>query len=180
MLGRSETIRCTGSQGTLADAVQLPDELVDRVLTHWPVARLAVLDTGGRPRVMPIVFARVSGYLWSAIDGKPKGDAEPARLRYVRRHPLVELVIDDYTDDWQCLWWIRVDGLAQVVQPPDPERDPDTAPVIQALRRKYPQYGQTPLLRDPPTLLVIRPDRIRSWCASHDAFRALSAVDLGS
>ena len=92
----------------------------------------------------------------------------------------VELVIDDYTDDWRCLWWIRVDGLARVVQPPDPEQDPDVAPVIQALRRKYPQYGQTPVLRDPPTLLAIRPARVRSWCASDDAFRALSEKKLGS
>lgn len=157
--------------------MQLQDELVDRVLAHWPVARLALLDAERRPRVMPIVFVRVSGYLWSAIDGKPKGDGEPARVRHIRAHPSVELVLDDYTEDWQCLWWIRVDGLARVVQPPDPAQDPDVAPVVQALLRKYPQYGQTPVLRDPPTLLAIRPERIRSWCASAAACRALSALE---
>lgn len=157
--------------------MQLPEAVVERVLTSWPVARLAVLDGRGRPRVMPVVFARVRGTLWSPIDGKPKGEGEPARVRWVREHPLVELAIDEYAEDWQALWWVRVDGLARVVESPDPSRDPDVAPVIEALRRKYPQYEETPVLRDPPTLLAIRPDRIRSWCAGAEAARKLAAGD---
>lgn len=160
--------------------MHLPEELVDRLLVHWPIARLAALDARGRPRALPIVFANVAGYLWSPIDGKPKAGGEPARVRHVREHPFVELVLDDYADDWDRLWWIRVDGVARVVQPPDAERDPDTAPVVQALRRKYPQYERTPVLRDPPTLLAIRPHRIRSWCAGEAAQRALSSVGWGA
>lgn len=157
--------------------VQLPEALVDRLLTTWPVARLAVLDAKSRPRVMPVVFARVSGYLWSPVDGKPKGEGEPARVRYVREHPIVELVLDDYSEHWDRLWWVRMDGLARVVQPPDAASDPDVAPVVRALEHKYPQYRTMPVLRDPPTLLAIRPDRVRSWCASEAAVRSLETDD---
>lgn len=146
--------------------MQLSDARVDHLLSTWPVARLAMLDGGGRPRVLPVVFARVAGTLWSPVDGKPKADREPARVRHLRAHPIVELLLDDYDEDWQRLWWLRLDGIARVVQPPEPDTDPDVAPVLAALRRKYPQYGETPVLRDPPTLVAIRPDRIRSWCAT--------------
>ena len=157
--------------------MELPDAIVDRVLESWPVARLAVLDAEGRPRVMPIVFARVSGTLWSPIDGKPKAGGEPARVRYVREHPSVELALDEYSGDWDALWWVRADGLARVVQPSDPANDPEVAPVVEALRQKYPQYQHTPLLPEPPTLLAIRLDRVRSWCAGADALQALASAD---
>jgi hypothetical protein len=36
---------------------------------------------------------------------------------------------------------------------------------LDALRAKYPQYQETPILQDPPTLLAFAPTRFRSWCA---------------
>ena len=58
----------------------------------------------------------------------------------------------------------------------DPEA-PDLQQAVRALRDKYPQYGEVPVLRDPPTLLVIQPDSIRSWCAREDAIsHALDSV----
>jgi hypothetical protein len=60
-----------------------------------------------------------------------------------------------------------------VVEPPDPHRDPDVAPVVVALRTKYPQYAAVPVLREPPTLLAIRPSRLRSWAASEAALGEL-------
>jgi PPOX class probable F420-dependent enzyme len=153
--------------------VDLPRTLVDRLLDRWPVARLASADARGRPTALPIVFARVHGYLWTPIDGKPKRAGEPARVQRIAENPQVELLIDEYQDDWSRLWWLRVAGDARVVQPPQPERDPDVAPVIAALRSKYPQYAALPVLRDPPTLLVVRPTRMQSWCASEVALETL-------
>lgn len=155
--------------------MEIPGALVDRLLETWPVARLASADARGRPAAQPIVFARVAGYLWSPIDGKPKRAGEPARVRHVVENPRVELLIDEYDDEWSRLWWLRVAGDARVVEPPDPFRDPDVAPVVAALRSKYPQYADVPVLRDPPTLLAIRPSRLRSWCASEAALIALES-----
>jgi len=155
--------------------VELPRALVDQLLERWPVARLASAGADGRPTALPIVFARVGGYLWSPIDGKPKRAGEPARVRRVAENPRVELLLDMYDDDWSRLWWLRVAGNARVVRPPQPERDPDVAPVLAALRAKYPHYAALPVLRDPPTLLAVRPTRIRSWCAGAPALEALEA-----
>ena len=129
------------------------------------------------PSALPIVFARVRGYLWSPIDGKPKrAGASPRACAGSTENPRVELLLDEYGDDWSRLWWLRVQGDARVVRPPHPERDPDVAPVVAALRAKYPQYETVPVLRDPPTLLAVRPTRISSWCASDAALVALAGA----
>ena len=157
--------------------MQLSDAQIDSVLDHWPVARLALQGRDGWPRVLPVVFVRVAGTLWSPLDGKPRRRGEPGRVRHLREHPRVELLFDHYDDDWRLLWWVRIAGIARIVQPPAPESDPDVAPVLAALRRKYPQYQSTPVLADPPTLLAIRPGAIGSWRASADAGPATHVAD---
>jgi len=153
--------------------VQLPPEAVERVLGVWPVARLATRGPGGRPHLLPVVFARVGERLWSPVDAKPKANRELARVRHVRADPRVALLLDHYEDDWRRLWWIRVDGHASVVRPGDPKADPEVAPVLAALRAKYPAYREGPILRDPPTLLAIEIRRVRSWRAGPEALARL-------
>jgi PPOX class probable F420-dependent enzyme len=145
--------------------MQLPPDAVERVLDTWPVARLATRAPSG-PHQVPVVFARSAGLLWTPVDGKPKGAGELARVRHVRAHPEVSLLLDHYDEDWERLWWLRVDGLARVVQPADPEGDPEVSAAVAALRAKYPQYQRLPVLREPPTLLRVRPRALRSWCAA--------------
>jgi PPOX class probable F420-dependent enzyme len=144
--------------------VQLSEDTVHRLLASWPVARLATLRPDGAPSLVPVVFAASGGRLWIPVDGKPKRAGEPARVANVRRDPRVALLLDRYEADWSALWWLRVDGTAAVVEG---ERAPGAADAAAALRRKYPQYEQTPLFRHPlPTLLAITPRRITSWAAS--------------
>jgi len=160
----------------MLDTLQLPEPLVERLLERWPVARLATCDAGGRPHLVPVVFARAGGALWSPVDGKPKRGGELARVRHVRAEPRVCLLLDHYEASWERLWWLRVDGTARVVRPPDPERDTAVRDAAAALRAKYAQYadadghGATALFRPPVTLLAVSPRRVRSWCA--DAERA--------
>ena len=153
---------------------ELPRDLVDAVLERWPVARLATLGPLG-PHAVPVVFARAGERLWSPVDGKPKSGAELARLRHVRADPRVSLLLDEYTEEWSALWWLRVSGLARVVEAADPERDPEVAAAVAALLGKYPQYGAVPLLREPPRLLCVEPRRLRSWCAGPEAAARLRA-----
>ncbi len=146
--------------------MSLPDETVERLLDAWPVARLATLGADGRSHLVPVVFARCGGLLWSPVDGKPKRGGELVRVRNVRGDPRVSLLLDQYDADWTRLWWLRVDGDARVEQPEDPDGDAEIAAALRALRAKYPQYERTPILGDPPTLLRIRATARRSWCAS--------------
>jgi len=144
----------------------LSDAAVERLLTRWPVARLATMDSDGFPHVVPVVFARVGDRLWSAIDGKPKAGGEPARVRNLRAHPRAALLLDDYAADWRSLWWIRMNVVGHVVEGRAGHDDADAA--IAALTAKYPQYADVPVVREPPILLAFEIQRVRSWCASAD------------
>jgi PPOX class probable F420-dependent enzyme len=147
-----------------ATVLKLPDDTIDALLDRWPVARLATVGPDGQPHAVPVVFARVAGELWSPIDGKPKSAGELARVRHLRAEPRASLLLDHYEGDWRRLWWLRVDVRARIATPPE-----DLEPAVEALLRKYPQYRETDVLRDPPTLLALRPVRRTSWCAGRDA-----------
>ena len=73
---------------------------------------------------LTIVFVRVGECLWSPVDGKPKAGSELARVRNIRERPEVGLLLDEYTEDWKRLWWIRIDANARVVRPEAPNEAP--------------------------------------------------------
>ena len=141
--------------------MELPEDAIERLLDAWPVARLATTGPAG-PHLVPVVFARAAGFLWSPVDAKPKGGGELARVRHVRAEPRVALLLDHYEADWGRLWWLRVDAEAAVVAAAEPA-------AVAALERKYPQYREIPVLREPPVLLRLRPLARRGWCAGRDA-----------
>jgi PPOX class probable F420-dependent enzyme len=155
--------------------MELPPETREALLDSWPVARLATLRAGEReaaPHLVPVVFARSGGHLWSPIDGKPKRGTPLARLANVRARPRVALLLDHYDADWALLWWLRIDGEARVVEA-------NEAAAEAALRRKYPQYATTPLFRDAPCWLRIAPQRSTSWCAGAAAAAAALSSSRG-
>lgn len=156
--------------------MELPAQTADGLLARWPVARLATLGPDGRPHLVPIVFAPHGGRLWSPIDAKPKAGGELARVRHVRARPAVSLLLDHYDADWRALWWLRLDGRAEVVEGRDPGGDAELAAVAAALRAKYPQYAGTPLFGGEPRLLRIAPVRVVSWCAGPAALAAAAAA----
>ena len=115
------------------------------LLARARVARLAYLDGDDRPRVLPVTFALADGFVWTAIDDKPKRRAEPARVAYLRRRPDAALVVDEYDDDWTRLAWVQLLGRVEVLA-----ADASTA-ALDALAAKYSQYARAaprgPLLR---------------------------------
>ncbi len=145
--------------------MRLSAERVERLLTEWPVARLATVAPDGRPHIVPIVFARHEGTIYSPVDGKPKSGRELARVRHVRADPRVSLLLDDYDPDWTRLWWLRADGLARILEAPAADA-PELAAPVAALRAKYPQYRDVPVLRDPPTLLAIELTTLTTWSSA--------------
>ena len=155
--------------------MRIPADVADALLERWPVARLAALGPGGRPWLVPVVFAPAAGRIWSPVDGKPKRSDEPARVRHVRRDPRVSLLLDHYDADWARLWWLRVDAAASVCVAEGPGADPAAPSAVAALRDKYPQYAEVPLFRGAPRLLALAPAATSSWCSSAEALRELAA-----
>ena len=145
--------------------MDLPDDAIERILERWPISVLATSGPRG-PHQVPIVFARAEGALWSPIDGKPKRGGELQRVRNIRRDPRVSLLFANHDADWSRLWWLRLDGHAEVRSAPA-----DAA--VAALRAKYPQYERVPVLGPAGTLLRIAIAKRTSWAAS----RAVEVVE---
>ena len=148
--------------------MELTRDAIEHLLDGWPVARLATLRADGSPALVPVVFARSAGRLWLPVDGKPKraGAGERARVAPIRRDPRVALLLDQYDADWSALWWLRLEGKAELVG----EHDAGFDTALGALVTKYPQYEHTPLFHRgaPPTLIAVGPIRVTSWAASAD------------
>jgi PPOX class probable F420-dependent enzyme len=136
------------------------DEWALDLLTRSRVARLGMLDSDGRPRVLPITFALAGGRIWTAIDAKPKRrDRDPARLGFLRRHPDVAVTVDRYEDDWSQLAWVQVLGTARI------HDAGEAGEALAALAAKYEPYRDEP---PPGPLIAIGPRRALAWRASED------------
>jgi len=130
----------------------------DPRLSAARVARLATTDPDGRPHLVPIVFALDGDTLYSAVDRKPKRSTTLRRIENARARPDVTVLVDHYEDDWSRLWWIRLRGLARVL---DDGAERDRA--LELLAAKYPQYREQPPVG--PVLAVDVTD-VLSWAGA--------------
>ena len=122
-----------------------------------PVARLATVAPGGRPHLVPVVFAVHDEVVYTAVDAKPKTTQRLRRLANIEANPQVSLLVDHYDEDWTQLWWIRVDGIAAV------HHDGTVLHTGRALlRAKYAQYQSVSL---DGAVVAITVRRWRSWHA---------------
>jgi PPOX class probable F420-dependent enzyme len=99
------------------------------------VARLATADAGGRPHLVPVVFALEGDRVYTVVDAKPKRTTALRRLRNVAENPWVALLADHYEEDWAALWWVRAEGRGRVVEADAPE----ARRAVELLRARYPQ-----------------------------------------
>ena len=126
-----------------------------------PVARLATSTPDGKPHLVPVVFAvgvdSEHDVVYTAVDAKPKTTQRLRRLANIAANEQVSLLVDHYADDWNQLWWVRVDGVATI-------HAEGTAMQTgyELLRAKYPQY-QSVSLNGPVIAVTVR--RWSSWHA---------------
>jgi PPOX class probable F420-dependent enzyme len=150
----------------------MPNALLDpRELAFLVTARhaiLATIDPTGRPRLVPVCFiveTADSGLLHLVIplDDKPKATDDKrglARVRDIERRPEVSLLVEHWDEDWSKLGWLRLNGLATVLEPHDARLLPD---VVERLRAKYPQYASHDLESSPMIFVSVK--RARNWGA---------------
>lgn len=130
------------------------------IAARSPVARLATIAASGEVDLVPITFVFDGAVVVTAIDHKPKQRRRLRRLDNIVREPRVTVLIDHYDDnDWESLWWVRLRGLAVVV-----EEGPRFESAIAQLIAKYPQHYE----RVPPQGPVIRIEvtDVRTWHSS--------------
>src|SRR5512144_420964 len=122
------------------------------------VARLATVDAGGAPHLVPVTFALDEDEAFTAVDAKPKRTRRLKRLDNVRATGRACLLADFYDEDWSRLWWVRADATAHVLGP-----GPQAARALALLAGKYPQYAAAP--PDGP-VIALRVTRWTGWAAS--------------
>lgn len=147
------TTRASNTESRISPAV------LDALLSQWPVARLATITANGNPHQVPIVFCREGDLLYSPIDGKHKQGTRLKRLSNLTENPSFSLLLDDYQDDWQHLWWLRLDGTAEVYLPP-PEH---VIELTKLFSEKYPQYENVGLFSSEPVCLRLKWNRTTAW-----------------
>jgi PPOX class probable F420-dependent enzyme len=138
--------------------VRLTEEEAQRRLAGARVARLGTAGDDGQPHVVPVTFAMDGDLIYTAVDHKPKKSANLRRLRNIRENPRVALLVDQYTEDWDALWWVRVDGWASVVDDERSLQDP-----LDVLADRYEQYQQR---RPAGPVIVIQVDHWKGWSSS--------------
>jgi PPOX class probable F420-dependent enzyme len=127
------------------------------------VARLATADADGRPHVVPITFALDGDTIFFAVDAKPKRTTDLKRLRNIAANPSVSVLVDHYDEDWNRLWWVRIDGTARVV-----DNAAQAGHALDQLVSRYPQYRRA---RPSGPVVAISIQRITGWAAAENPAR---------
>ena len=122
------------------------------------MARLGTVDAEGRPHLVPCCFAFAGEVAYSVVDHKPKRSAALRRLDNIRANPSACLLVDQYSDDWSELWWVRFDGQARLLT-----EGQEHEHALDLLCAKYAQYRATP---PSGTVMAIDVTAVRTWSAS--------------
>jgi PPOX class probable F420-dependent enzyme len=121
------------------------------------VASLATASRVGKPHLVPVVFAVANDVVYTAVDTKRKTTHRLRRLLNIEQNPQVSLLVENYENDWDRLWWVRADGTAEIY-----DRGEQMATGYDLLRRKYPQYQRISLTGP---VVAIAVSRWASWQA---------------
>lgn len=115
-----------------------------------PTATLGTVDPEGRPHLVPVTYVLTADeHVYIAVDAKPKRTTQLKRLSNIAANPNVSLLVDEYADDWERLWWVRADGTAAVrafAELPalhTPADGPESG-LLAAFRHRYPWYAEHP------------------------------------
>lgn len=125
------------------------------------VMRLATVSHRGMPSNVPMVYG---------FDGRDiffVTQKMSAKVRNLQRHPLVAVVVDEYSEDWPNYRGILLQGRAQIIR---------SAREVPRLRRllyaKYPQFARKFPVKEGTGRISVRiqPERKKvfgSWTGEH-------------
>lgn len=124
------------------------------------VGRLATVDAGSKPHVLPVCFAVYADRVFITIDRKPKKRESGAlqRLKNIAANPAVALVVDHYEETWERLAWVMLRGQAEILTGGAEHQQAQSL-----LRARYPQYDSMQL--DDLPVIAIRIVKVTSWGA---------------
>lgn len=129
---------------------------IKSLLNSHTIGHLATTSNQNIPRVIPICFIELDSHIYSILDKKPKSIPVNllARVKNIESNPYVSFIIDYYDEDWKSLWYVQVNGTAQLLYKPKSQ-------VIHKLIHKYPNYENMEIENQP--IIKISPTSINKW-----------------
>jgi PPOX class probable F420-dependent enzyme len=124
------------------------------------VGRLGTVSAEGVPHLVPVCFALAGELVFTAVDAKPKRPGTLRRVTNIVATRRAVLLVDEYAEDWNSLWWVRVDATARIVQAEETRRR-----ALDVLIDKYPQYESSP---PPGPVIELSALRLSAWTAVDD------------
>jgi PPOX class probable F420-dependent enzyme len=140
--------------------IAIPTDNERSIILSARVARMATVDESGGPLVIPVCFAYDGRFIYTPIDKKPKKVStwELKRIRNILENPRVALVMDEYSEEWDDLYYIIIHGSAEVIESGDEYHNS-----FAILSIKYPQYKKMRLVEEGLPVIKIVPEKIVSW-----------------
>ena len=143
------------------------DICLKAIINKARVARLATVDSEGKPHLVPVVFAYDGEHYYIPIDKKTKQKpSEPEKLKRVKNiqtNPNIALLVDEYNEDWTKLYFVMVKGRALLISNKKEERENELLLLEKAhklLSEKYHHYQKIGIGE---YVIMIYPYKIMSW-----------------
>jgi PPOX class probable F420-dependent enzyme len=117
------------------------------------VARVATAGAGGMPHLVPVCHVLVDDKIYFGSGRKGR------KVLNVAANPRLALTVDVYSDDWDHITGVMVQGRARVI-----ERGPRFRRLRRRLYAKYPQYPREAALGESDSVIIeVTPTRVFSW-----------------
>jgi PPOX class probable F420-dependent enzyme len=132
------------------------------------VARLATVDSEGKPHLIPVVFAYDEEHYYIPIDEKTKQrPSKPEKLKRVKNiqaNPNIALLIDEYNEDWTKLYFVMIQGRASLISNKKGEQENELLLLLEKahklLSEKYYHYQKIGIGE---YVIIIYPQKIVTW-----------------
>ena len=119
-----------------------------KFLQSHELCRLATASKGGRPHVVPVIYALDGENIIIAVDYKTK------KLKNLRENPKVALVVDEYRPNRGLM----VEGDCEIL-----ERGKEYLRLLQTLFDRFVLYRRNPWGEGESPILKIRPTKVVMW-----------------
>lgn len=117
------------------------------------VCRVATVGENGWPHTVPVCHVLAGGRLYFA------SGTDARKVLNLRAIPRVTLTIDLYSDHWDSLKGVMVQGTAKLI-----EKGPRFRQVRTLLYEKYPQYPDEAAIDEKDSVIVeVTPTHVFSW-----------------
>jgi PPOX class probable F420-dependent enzyme len=124
-----------------------------RLLEWERVARVATVSGDGTPHVVPVCHVLAGGKLYFGSGRRG------TKVRNVRANPRATVTVDLYSDAWEALKGVMVQGTATII-----ERGPRFRRLRARLYRKYAQYASDAALGETDSVIIeVTPTHVFAW-----------------